>query len=245
MSEVQMVRMYVRVIADGTVEIINLEKRFRRARVHLVINPGKELFLPGEKSHSSSPELNSEDVTHMVLIGDLDYQRVSAIVETVDCIIVCSSKNYQELVRAGINSKRLSVIEQGKYSDEQCWLLVDELEVKKERKRLIDAVPVLDRLKKIKIFQPRYLVKKASFVVISFDEGETRIVVPLNSNADQLIDERLEIYHPKMLILPREVEVAEKIIKKMEIVKFSSKEKSLKESEYFARNEWLELEDLL
>jgi hypothetical protein len=237
--------MYVRVIADGTVEIICLEKRFRRARVHLVINPGKGLFLPGEKSSSSCPEMNTEDVTHMILIGELDYNRVSRIAEAVNCTIICSSKNYQELVRAGINSKRLAVFEQGKYSDEQCWLLADELEVKEERKRLIDAVPVLDGLKKFKIFQQRYRVKKASFIVISFDEGETRIVVPLNKNADQLIEERLEIYNPKMLLLPRKTEVTEKTMKKIETIAFSSKEKSTAESKYFARNEWVELEDLL
>ncbi|MCG3218551.1 MAG: hypothetical protein KAR35_06080 [Candidatus Heimdallarchaeota archaeon] len=240
-----MVHMYVRVIADGTVEIICLGKRFRRERIHLVINPGKGLFLPGEKSSSSCPELNPEDVTHMILIGELDFKRVSTIAEAVDCVIICSSKNYQELVRAGINRKRLSVFEQGKYSDEQCWLLVDELEVKKERKRLIDAMPVLSSgLKKFKIFQRRYLINKASFLVVSFDEGETRMVIPLNKNADPLIDERLEIYHPKMLLLPREIDVNETTLKKVETVKFSSKEKSQVGSKYLARDEWVELEDI-
>jgi hypothetical protein len=58
-----------------------------------------------------------------------------------------------------------------------------------------------------------------------------------------LIEERLEIYQAKMLLIPREVEISEQTKEKVETVQFSFKEKS-KASKYFARDEWLELEDL-
>lgn len=106
--------LYIRAYPDYCYEIIYTDGTLKKKRIHILINPGDEAKLQGQKSKSDT-EINVKSLTHIVAmetsIMDSDViDRTKKIAQITNKPIITNSESAEKFKEKGLSVKQLRVL---------------------------------------------------------------------------------------------------------------------------------------
>ncbi len=105
--------LYVRAYDDFSYELIFLEGRVRKKRLHLLVNPSKHVHLPGTSKEGI--ELNIESLTHIItmqtsVVNNELIHRTTFLAERTNKPIITNSETAELFKEQGLSVRQLRVI---------------------------------------------------------------------------------------------------------------------------------------